>query len=171
MSELSEEQLTEKFQQFVGTSTGKSIYRVKGKKIVAYAKSIGVTDPKYVEPGKTAEGKTDYSTIVAYPSFPASFTINTGGPLYGIEAIVHDDGRKVITNIGKLLHTAQEYIYTDECIPIKDGMKTYTTGEISKIWVKAGLLWMQMSTDTKTKDGKLLVKSIASVGIRRGGWQ
>ena len=47
MSELSEEQMTEKFQTFVGTKTGKSIYRVKGKKIVAYAKAIGVTDLKY----------------------------------------------------------------------------------------------------------------------------
>ncbi|MHA1820252.1 MAG: FAS1-like dehydratase domain-containing protein [Promethearchaeota archaeon] len=170
MSEVSEEELNKKVQQFVGFKTGKSIFRVKGKKMVEYAKAIGDLNPKYVNVGKTPEGKDDYSTIVAHPAFPACFTVQTGGALYSLDSLQYEDGKKLITNMGKLLHTGQEYDYTD-CVPIKAGMKLYTEGTISKIWVKNGMLWIEATLESKTKEGEKVCTTTCTVGIRKGGWQ
>lgn len=169
MSELSDDELTQQFQKFVGFKTGKSIHRVKGKKLVAYAKAIGDLNPKYVNVGKKEDGKPDYSKIVAHPAYPASFTVQTGGALYSLDTLKHDDGKQVITNMGKLLHTGQEYDYTG-CVPIVHGMKLITEGEVSKIWVKNGMLWIQATLKSKSNDD-LVCTTICTVGIRKGGWQ
>lgn len=165
MSEVNEEELTKKFQKFVGFETGKSIYRVKGKKMVAYSESITDNNPKYTKSETTADGKEDYSKLSAHPAFPSTFTIPA---LFNLAEIKDEEG-KLIKNIGKLLHTGQAYDFTD-CEPIKDGMKLYTTGKVSKIFVKSGILWIEALLETKSNDEKLVCKTTTTVGIRKGGY-
>ncbi|MBD3352686.1 MAG: hypothetical protein GF364_14460 [Candidatus Lokiarchaeota archaeon] len=169
MSELSEEEKTEKLQSFVGFKTGKSIHRVKGKNMIRFAKALGDDSPKYTKVEKTEEGKKDYSKIVAHPAYPACFTVQTGGALYSLDTLKYEDGTKVIKSMGKLLHTGQKYDYTG-CIPIVHKMKLYTYGTVSKIWVKNKMLWIETTLETKTKKDELVCTTICTVGIRPGGW-
>lgn len=170
MSEVNEEEINKKLQKFVGFKTGKSIYRAKGRKMVRFAKAIGSTDPRYTEIKKTDEGKKDYSDIVGHPAMPACFTVQTGGALYALDSLKNDDGSKVITNMGKLLHTGQAYDYTGT-IPITHKTKLYTYGTITKIYVKSGMLWIETTLETKTKKDELVCTTICTVGIRPGGWE
>lgn len=163
--QLSDEELTKKFQSLVGTTTPKSIFRVKGKDMVRYSLAIGDSNPKFTKIATGADGKEDFSGIVAHPAFPASFTISA---LMNLAELANADG-KVITNIGKLLHTGQAYDYTG-CVPIKSGMKLYSEGKVSKISVK-NLLWIEATLETKNEEGQLVCTTIASVGIRKGGFQ
>jgi len=166
---IDEDALTKKFQKFVGFKTGKSIFRVKGKEMVRFAKALGDTNPKYVGVVTDAEGKDDYSKVVAHPAFPSCFTVQTGGALYSLDSLKADDGSNLIKNMGKLLHTSQKYDYTG-CIPIVNGMKLYTEGTVTKIWVKAGLLWIETTLATKAEEKDLVCSTVAVVGIRPGGW-
>lgn len=170
MSEINEEELTKKLQKYVGFQTGKSIYRVKGRKMVRFAKAIGSSNPKYTEVGKTEDGKKDYSNIVGHPAMPACFTVQTGGALYTLDSLKNDDGSKILTNMGKLLHTGQKYDYTGT-IPITHKTKLYTYGTVSKIFVKSGILWIEITLETKTKKDELVATTICTVGIRKGGWE
>jgi len=170
MSGENEEELTKKFQRFVGFKTGKSIHRIKGKNLVEFAQAIGCTDPKYVRVEKTPDGKEDYSKIVAHPAYPAAFTVQTGGALYSLDSLKHEDGTPLIKNMGKLLHTGQQYDYTG-CVPITTKInKIYTEGTVSKIWVKGGLLWIEITLESRADTGELVCKTICTVGIRPGGW-
>ncbi|MHA1338490.1 MAG: FAS1-like dehydratase domain-containing protein [Promethearchaeota archaeon] len=170
MSEIDEEEMTKKLQRFVGFKTGKSIHRIKGKKLVEFAKALGDTNPKYVGVEKTPDGKDDYSKIVAHPAYPACFTVQTGGALYSLDSLKHEDGSPLIKNMGKLLHTAQVYDYTG-CVPITTKIKKiYTEGTVTKIWVKGGLLWIETTLESKSDTGDLVCTTICTVGIRKGGW-
>ena len=92
----------EYFQQFIGTKIGPDKYRIKGKKLSAYAKAIGDLDPKYYVEPPTEEGvKADYSKIVAHPAFAATYTVP--GVLMSLPEVVDNTGAKLIKNIGKSL--------------------------------------------------------------------
>lgn len=166
---ISEEEKMEKLKGFIGTDFGKKSSRVKGKNMVAFAKSIFDENPKYTQVGTDSEGKPDYSGIVAHPAFPASFTVNTGGPLYNMIGLKYENGDPVIKNPGKLLHTAQKYDYTN-CVPIKHGMKLTTNGIVSNMEIKAGILWIESELTTLNEKSELVVKTTVNVGIRSGGW-
>ena len=96
--------------------------------------------------------------------------MQTGGALYSLDSLKHEDGSPLIKNMGKLLHTGQKYDYTG-CVPITVKMKKlYTEGEITKIWVKGGLLWIEATLTTKSDKDELVCTTVCTVGIRPGGW-
>ena len=132
--------------KFLGSDTGKKIFRVKGKDMVAYAKAIGETRPEYIEPGVKEDGKPDYSNIIGHPALPAMWTISA---MMGVDDanFINDEGQKVKLDINyaKLLHTGQEYDYTD-CVQVKDGDKLTTVGTLAECFIKGSpgkeILWL-----------------------------
>jgi hypothetical protein len=158
----------------IGFKTGKKIYRVKGKEMVAYALAIGETRPEYVEPGE-GDGKPDYSNIIGHPALPAKWAIEAAMGVDSIPPVTTEDGQQVKMEINmlKLLHTAQEYDYTD-CVPIKDGDKLVTFGEVAECFIKGSpgkeLLWMTIAEETKNQKDELIVRIKVTAGIRKGGY-
>ncbi|MCP4763996.1 MAG: MaoC family dehydratase [archaeon] len=166
---LSEEEKIKLLPTFIGADLAQKKTRIKGKKLVAFAKSVFDENPKYTKVGINSEGKPDYSEIVAHPSFPASFSANTGGPLYTMIDLKYPDGKPLVSNPGKLLHTGQKYDYRN-CVPIKHGMTLITTGKISNLTAKAGILWLEFTLTSKNEKDELVVVITVNLGIRKGGW-
>ena len=101
---MSEPRSEEYFKQFIGMKMGVDKYRIKGKKISAYAKAIGDMSPEfYVEPPEGDE-KADFSNIVAHPAYAATYTIP--GLLGQLPELKGEDGQPLVRNIGKIMHTA-----------------------------------------------------------------
>lgn len=164
MSERKEEY----FKQFVGFEIETSIYRIKGKKMSAYATSIGDTNPKYHPPAAAEGEKPDYSNIVAHPAYAAIYTIPG---LFKIADLNGEDGEPMIKNVGKLLHTGQAYDYTG-CDPLSIAdKKVYTDAVVSKIWLKSGMLWIEVKLECRNKEkSKMFCRAVLTVGIRKGGF-
>lgn len=168
-----EEELSKKYQIFVGRELNKSIFRVKGKGMIEFAESVGMTSPKYTKTGSTEDGKPDYSSIVAVPTFPNCWTVDCCFDMVNWRYPLKEgqkEADKFITNYGKVLHTAQTYNYSNSEVPIQHGQKLYTTGILAKAYIKKGMLWLLNYLDTKTQDGKLVVQSEVMVCVRQGGY-
>lgn len=156
------------FQQFVGIEIPRSILKVKGKKLAAYAEAIGDMNPKY-HPKPAAEGeKPDYSEVVAHPAYAAAYTIPG---LFKLADIKSKEGEPIIVNVGKLLHTGQDYDFSG-CEPITQAAgKIYTFGKVTKIFIKSGLLWIVAVLETQDVDRtKMYCKTTVTVGVRKGGF-
>jgi len=164
---------SEQYQIFVGKQLNKSIHRVKGKNLLEFAESLGDTNPKYIKVGTTDDEKPDYSTIVAHPSYPNCFTVDSAFDLVNWRYPLKDgetEARKFITNYGKVLHAEQEYDYSKAETPIVHGQKLYSTGFLEKAYIQNGKLWLRTHIDTYTEDGKLVVQSKVMVVVREGGF-
>ncbi len=97
-----------------------------------YAKAIGDTNPKYYL--EAAEGeKADYSQIEAHPAYAATYTVPC---LFTLGNVKGDDGQPIILNLGKLLHTGQEYDF-EGCEPLKDGKKSILRVRLKVVQLKA----------------------------------
>lgn len=158
----------EYFQQFNGADIDPSIFRIKGKDMSEYAKAIGETDPKYIaEPPKTEGEKADYSKIEAHPAFAATYTVPA--MLKAID-LKGKDGAPMVLNVGKLLHTGQDYDFTG-CDALKDGEKVYTKAKLEKLTIKSDILWIPVRMICQNKEGtKTFCKALITVGIRKGGY-
>ena len=96
------ERPTEYFEQFKGFKFPVSKYRIKGKKLSAFAAAIGVKNPKYYVPDpENPEEKVDYSGIEAHPAYAACYTIPK--LLEALPDIKGSDGEPMLKNIGKLV--------------------------------------------------------------------
>ena len=81
-----------------------------------------------------------------------------------------DDGQPIILNLGKLLHTGQEYDF-EGCEPLKDGEKVYTKGKIESCSIKSDILWVPVRmVATNKEETKTYCKALLTVGIRKGGY-
>ena len=168
-----EAKLSEKYQIFVGKALNKAIFRVKGKTMKEFSESVGLTGPKYTEVGVKEDGKADYSKIVAAPTYPNCWTVDCCFDCVNWRYPVKEgetEGKKFITNYGKVLHTSQAYSYENAEVPIQHGQKLYTNGTLAKAYIQANKLWLKFDLDTKTKDGKLVVESEVMVCVRQGGY-
>jgi len=164
---------SELYQVFVNKKINKSIFRVKGKKMLEFAEALGDLNPKYVKVGTKENGKPDYSNIVAHPAFPNCFTVDAAFDLVGWKFPLKEgqtEPTPFITNYGKILHTGQLYNYTNAVTPIKHGQKLYTTGYLKKAFIRKGSLWLEMHQDTHTKEGDLVCQSTVEVIFRKGGY-
>ncbi len=160
----------EYYKRFVGKSLGSKAYRIRGRKMSEYANSIADQNSKYyVSKPKNGE-KPDYSTIEAHPAYASTYTIP--GILDALPNVEDDDGNKLVTNIYKLLHTAQEYTY-DGCVPLTDAVKkVYTAGSIDKIWIKKGMLWVEIGMTTTNEDkSETYCHTTLSGLLRQGGFR
>lgn len=172
--ELTEEILAKYKDKIIGQPAGKKRFRCKGRKMVAFAKSIGETRPEYVSPGKTDEGKPDYANIIGHPAMPAMWVLDA---MMGMDqASVQDDEGNTYSfgiNFIKLLHTGQEYDFTD-CVPIKHGDKLMALGKIADVFIKGSpgkeLLWLVGDIETKNQKKELVNRCKLTAGIRKGGY-
>jgi hypothetical protein len=156
------------FKQFEGMEVEKSIYRIKGKSLCAYAKAIGDPNPKYYIESEGVDSP-DYSKIEAHPAYAATYTIPG---LFKLADANGTDGQPMIKNVGKLLHTGQDYDFSG-CVPLKptETEKVYTYAKVDTISIKSEILWISVKMETKNKEGdKLFCKTTLTVGIRKGGY-
>ena len=169
-----EELLSEKYQEvFIGYKVNKAIFRVKGKRLVEFAESLGTLSPKYVDVGLTEDGKPDYSNIKAHSTFPNCFTIDAAfdstnfrfPPVEG-----ETQGKLLIPIPSKILHTGMEIDYSNAEIGILPKQKLYTTGYCDEIYVRNKKLWLRIHLDTRTNEGLLVVQSKVQFVIREGGF-
>jgi hypothetical protein len=168
-----EEELSKKYQIFVGKELNKSIFRVKAKNMIEFAESVGMTSPKYTEVKINEDGKPDYSKIVAVPTFPNCWTVDSCFDMVNWRYPLkegQEEAEKFITNYGKVLHTSQFYDYSNAEVPIQHGQKLYTTGILAKAYIKADKLWLENHLETKTSEGKLVLEAKVMVCVRRGGF-
>lgn len=158
------------YKQFVGKSLGSKAYRIRGRKMSAYSKAIDDTNPKYYVPKGKGDDKPDYSKIEAHPAYAATYTIP--GILEALPDVKDDAGEKLVTNIYKLLHTAQEYNY-EGCVPLTDAVsKVYTKGVIKKVWIKKGMLWVEIGmTTTNEEETEIYCKTTLMGLLRQGGFK
>ncbi len=164
------EKNNEYFQQFIGVKVGPDRYRIKGKHLSNFAKSIGDKDPRYyVEPPKGEGEKADYSKIIAHPAYAATYTVPS--VLMNLPEVMGPDGKPVCKNIGKILHTSQEYDYSG-CVPLTAAeKKIYSYGEILDMQLKSDNLWVKFLFTTKNQEGtKTFCKAIVKGLLRKGGY-
>ena len=167
-----EQQKSDKYQVFLGKEVNKSIFRVKGKNMVEFAKAIGALSPKYVDVPEI-EGKKDYSKIKAFFSYPNCFVVDLMWDAMGWKFPPEGEeveSKLLITVPSKILHTGQSYDYTNAEIDIKHKQKLYTTGFCKEIYVKKNQLWVSLHLDTHTKEGQLVVQSEVNFIVREGGF-
>ncbi|MHA1731786.1 MAG: FAS1-like dehydratase domain-containing protein [Promethearchaeota archaeon] len=172
--ELTQEFLEKYKDKIIGFPTGRKRYRVKGAKMVAFAKAIGETRPEYVEVGTTDDGKKDYSKVVGHPALQACWVLDA---MMGIDnaSMEDDEGTKWTFDIDfiKLLHTGQEYYY-EGAVPIKDGDKLLASGKIADVFIKGSpgkeLLWIVGDIETLNQKKELVGKCRLTAGIRKGGY-
>ena len=170
---IHEEKISKIYQIFVGHSINKSIFRVKGKGLVAFSEAIGDLSPKYVAVGKKEDGKLDFSMIKAHPCFPNCFAIPAAFDVTGWKFPPKEgevEGKLLIPNPSKILHTGQTFDYTNAEIPIKEKQKLYTTGYCEEIYVKNNKLWLNIHLETRTKNGLLVIQSKVQFVVREGGF-
>lgn len=151
------------FKQFIGMEIEKSIYRCKAKGLVAYAKAIGATHAPYYVEGEIGEDVK----VEAHPAYAATYTIPG---LFKMADMRGTDGELMLKNVGKLLHTGQDYDFTG-CVPLIAPEKIYTSAVVSNIFIKSEILWITITMESKNKEGdKLFCKTTLTAGIRPGGY-
>jgi hypothetical protein len=165
MSERTEEY----FQQFLGYEFEPQRYRIKGKNLASLSELLEETNPKYHGiPPDSSEEKIDYSQVVAHPAYAPLYIVPG---LFSYGGLLGEDGKPLIKNPGKILHTGQTLDYTN-CVPLTAAdKKIYTDAKISRIKVVNGKLWIDISTITRNQDNsKIFCKSIMTIMVSKGGF-
>ncbi|WP_457557901.1 FAS1-like dehydratase domain-containing protein [Candidatus Harpocratesius sp.] len=159
----------EYFKQFIGYEFGPDKYRVKGKNLSAYSAAIGDKNPKFYVEKPEGDEKPDYSHIVAHPAYAATYTIP--GLLMQLAEVKDKEGNKLVKNIGKLLHTSQEYNY-DGCDPLTPAdRKVFTVGKIVNLFIKNEKLWVELLfTSTNADKTKTFCRTTIKGLLRKGGF-
>ena len=168
---MSEKELDEEYyKQFIGMNIGKGRYRVKGRNLSNYADAVGAHNPKYYVLKPEGDEKPDYSGIVAHPAYASVYTVP--GILTGLPDVEDSEGNKLCINIGKLLHTKQEYNY-DGCVPLTPNTtKVFTKGTFKKLWFKGGMLWVEIEMITSNRDEtEIYCKTMLGGILRKGGYR
>jgi len=137
---------------------------IRYKKLVAFAKVYGITDPKYVGPEE--EG------IIACHAFANFFTIKALYKLLlGMKLEQEGEMRPFLKNPGKLLHAGQKYNW-EGCVDIKPGDKLKVTAKWGKVWVveKNMILFGELLVEVNNQDGELVCKPTVTAAVRPGGY-
>jgi hypothetical protein len=169
MVERTQEEIDALLKQFTGMEVKTSIYAIRGKMMAGYAKAIGDNNPKY-------QGKDgDFMDTPAHPAYAAYYTIPG---LFDLADLKDNEGNPLITNVGKLLHTGQDYDYRG-CVPLTENAclndegkgRVYSSGKITKLEVKSNMLWMTVVLTTTNKEGdKKFCTTTLTAAIRAGGF-
>ncbi len=145
-------------------------FRVKGNKIVRYAKALQVSDPKYITPKMNEDGDSDYSQIVAHPSIGGMFTMQNVLTYVGL-SVDADDGRKAIIgkNLENVLHAGQSYNFRG-CAPIHAKDKLLSSMKIEDMYYKKDLLYISIGMNTVNQEDVKVLKTIVTVVMTPGGY-
>ncbi|MHA1730868.1 MAG: FAS1-like dehydratase domain-containing protein [Promethearchaeota archaeon] len=163
---------------FKGYKIGRKKFRVRGKKLVRFAKAIGVRDDpgddysaKYVAVGETPDGKPDYSNVVAHPSYGAVFTLKALYASLGLNLLNEETGKRVVlcNDPGTLLNGGQVYNY-EGCVPIRDGDKLTTESVVDEVYLKGDMLFLVTKLETTNQAGEPVLHTTSTVIVRKGGY-
>ncbi|MHA1143174.1 MAG: FAS1-like dehydratase domain-containing protein [Candidatus Helarchaeota archaeon] len=153
------------FSNLIGQTLKPSKFKVKAKKLAAFAESIQVKQPEYLG-----------DDPIAHPAYANAYVLPA---LMGVTGAKNPDGSKIITNPLKILHGGQGYTFPKGAPPIKDGDKLKTTPTIKNMEVKKnGMLLITLETKTEiadskdeSKKGKVACISEVGVVVMPGGFE
>ncbi|MHA1786185.1 MAG: FAS1-like dehydratase domain-containing protein [Candidatus Helarchaeota archaeon] len=153
------------FSSLIGQTLKSTKFKVKAKKLAAFAKSIGANQPEFVG-----------DDPIAHPAYANAYVLPA---LMGVTGAKNPDGSKIITNMLKILHGGQVYEFPKDAPPIKDGDKLKTTPKIKDMEVKGnGMLLITCEAETvidaskdESKVGKTVCVSEIGVVVMPGGFK
>jgi len=153
------------FSGLIGQTLKSTKFKIKAKKLKAFAASVGAKQPEFLS-----------DDPVAHPAYANAYVLPA---LMGVTGAKNPDGSKIITNMLKILHGGQGYTYPAGAPVIKDGDKLKTTPKIKDMEVKGnGMLLITCEAETvfaasndESKIGKVACISEIGVVVMPGGFQ
>ena len=147
------------FSALIGQVLKSSRFKVKKKKLLAFAESIGAKQPQFNDPNDP----------IAHPAYANAYVLPA---LMGVTEAKNADGSQLIKNPLKILHGGQVYSFPKGAPPIKDGDKLITTPKITNVEVKSnGMMLITCTAETKQKDSDVVVcNSEIGIVIMPGGF-
>lgn len=147
------------FSALIGQVLKASKFKVKKKKLLEFAKSIGAKQSQY----------NDENDPIAHPAYANAYVLPA---LMGVTEAKNADGSQLIKNPLKILHGGQIYSYPKSAPPIKDGDKLITTPKIKNIEVKSnGMMLITCTAETKKSDSDAVVcNSEIGIVVMPGGF-
>ncbi len=143
---------------------GSSSFNIRYRTLVNFAKVYGITDPKYV--GTEEEGVIACHAFANYFSIKALYKLVLG-------ITIEQDGkeRKVVRDLGKILHTANQYNWKG-CVDIKPGDKLKATGKCGKVWLneKNMMLFTEFIVKVINQNNEPVCNVVITAGVRKGGY-
>ncbi len=148
----------------IGQTLKGTKFKIKKKKLVAFAESIGATQPEFFG-----------DDPIAHPAYANAYVFPALG---GAGSAKNADGSGIITNPLAILHGGQVYTFPKGAPPLKDGDKVETVPSIKSIEVKSnGMLVMALEAVSKvvassdeSKVGKTVCISEIGVVCQKGGF-
>ncbi|MBD3229187.1 MAG: hypothetical protein GF329_13475 [Candidatus Lokiarchaeota archaeon] len=160
---MSEEKISK---DLIGQDLGGKTFRIKKKKLLAFAESIGATQDKYLDPDDP----------IAHPAYANAYVFPA---LMKVNSAKDKNGKPLIKNLLKILHGGQGYRFPTDAPPIQDGDKIKTNAKIKNIEAKSnGMLVIDVEATSKIKKskkdeskvGKTVCISDIGVIVMPGGW-
>ncbi|NVM28062.1 MAG: MaoC family dehydratase N-terminal domain-containing protein [Candidatus Helarchaeota archaeon] len=147
------------FSALIGLKLKPTKFKIKKKKLLEFAKSIGAKQPEY----------NDSDGPIAHPSYANAYVMPA---LMKVGEAKNPDGSMVIKNPLKILHGGQVYSFPKGAPPIKDGDKLITTPMIKNIELKSnGMLLITVSAETVKKEtNEAVCNSEIGVVVMPGGF-
>ncbi|MFX1294913.1 MAG: MaoC family dehydratase N-terminal domain-containing protein, partial [Promethearchaeota archaeon] len=147
------------FSTLIGMKLKPTKFKVKAKKLLAFAASIGAKQAKFVDPNDP----------VAHPAYANAYVFPA---LMSIVEAKQANGSVLIKNPLKILHGGQIYRFPKDAPSIKGGDKLITTPSIKDIELKSnGMLLITCAAETVKKDtNEIVCKSEIGIAIMPGGF-
>lgn len=147
------------FSFLVGKKLKPSKFKIKKKKLLMFAKSIGAKQPEFNDPNDP----------IAHPAYANAYVLPA---LMAIAEAKDPDGNPIIKDALKILHGGQHYSYPKGAPSIKDGDKLITTPSVKSAEIKSnGMLLISLAAETVKKDtNDVVCNSEIGVIVMPGGF-
>ncbi|MHA1311451.1 MAG: FAS1-like dehydratase domain-containing protein [Candidatus Helarchaeota archaeon] len=158
--------MSQDFSGLIGLELKGTTFKVKKKKLIEFAKSIGAKQPEFL----------DENDPIAHPAYANAYVFPA---LMKINDAKLPDGSALIKNPLKILHGGQGYSFPKGAPPVKDGDKIRTIPKIKNIEIKASNKMMLITVEAtskidKSKDeskvGKTVCVSEIGIVVMPGGY-
>ncbi|NVM53449.1 MAG: MaoC family dehydratase N-terminal domain-containing protein [Candidatus Helarchaeota archaeon] len=154
------------FSTLIGQELKSGEFKVKKKKLLEFAKSIGVKQAQF----------NDENDPIAHPSYANSYVAPA---IRAIFEAKNPDGSLIITNPLKILHGGQVYSFPKGAPPIKDGDKLKSTPKIKNMEIKKNgmlVITIEISTvvnksEDESKVGKNVCITETGIVVMPGGFE
>jgi hypothetical protein len=137
-------------QALIGRECTVPPFKVEAKHMIAYAESVGASDPRYKE--------------IAFPGYVATFVLPA--LWYWREQV--PEYKELVKDPKKILHGGQEYDFTD--IDIKPGDLLTNKIRMENIFIKKNMLFLIYKIATTNQKKQLVLTSTITIIVRPGGF-
>ena len=157
--------MSKDFSKLIGLELKGTGFRVKKKKLLLFAKSIGAKQPEFL----------DENDPIAHPAYANAYVFPA---LMKINDAKLPDGSRLINNPLKILHGGQGYTFPIGAPPIKDKDKIKTIPKINNIEIKSnGMMLITIGatskiekSDDESKIDKVICEAEIGVVVMPGGF-